>query len=227
MSTYGLLRDDGGRRQCHQNQRRICCFLDSSIITPARNDDDDTLPKPDGRGVKSVIGAVPTLQGQHLPPPTPLLNPWNSTVPKWTAMCERKQPFACGATVAGRAEPGGMDAHARAPPERSVDRMALSLPFSRGEHISARLSGDHLGTSKLSSASRVRGAPENTVRYWCLCSPRSLRGPGALLPGNYVVVKFCSLSRLPATHSSDHPSLERCGRGLQQCDRGLQQCGAV
>jgi hypothetical protein len=32
-----------------------------------------------------------------------------------------------------------MDAHAQAPPARSVDRTALSLPFSRTEHISARL----------------------------------------------------------------------------------------
>jgi hypothetical protein len=32
-----------------------------------------------------------------------------------------------------------MDAHAQAPPERSVDRTALSLPFSRAKHISACL----------------------------------------------------------------------------------------
>jgi hypothetical protein len=33
-----------------------------------------------------------------------------------------------------------MDALAQASPERIADRMALSLPFSRAKHISARLS---------------------------------------------------------------------------------------
>jgi hypothetical protein len=27
----------------------------SIALAPAKNDDDDTLPKPDGRGVKSVV----------------------------------------------------------------------------------------------------------------------------------------------------------------------------
>jgi hypothetical protein len=54
-------------------------FAASSIaLAPARNDDDDNLPKAKaGRegGEIGGIGAAPTLQEQHLPPPTPLLNP--------------------------------------------------------------------------------------------------------------------------------------------------------
>jgi hypothetical protein len=51
-------------------------------LAPARNDDDDTLPKPDGRGVKSVVKVLLQLcrSSTSLHRPTPLLNPWNSNL---------------------------------------------------------------------------------------------------------------------------------------------------